>query len=366
MLKEKKIGETEAIALLVTNIATKVYLTTPAVYMHLCENAAWIMVLISGLVSLAFFWFILKYVEFFPEKNLSETAEKVLGPFFGNLIILLVLLLVFLEVAFCFRKYSEMILLVALPEIDIAPVLAVFLVSCAIATYLGAATIAGAAYISFPFALSAVAIICLCSFHLWNSSWMFPVLSKSMGDILLAGVLRSSDYVELIFLYCFADLFYPKQIKSIGVKSIGISTLIFLVVMWAYNLSFPSTVGQENYLPLYTMARNIYLGRFVQRIEAIFVLFWVVSGCIWLSVGFFINCKLLSDMLKLPDFRPLIPAMAILVYSAAIIPQSLPDTILYSDYYLRNYSAFFAFGVPALLIIIAILRGKVEKNDAKK
>jgi len=365
MLKEKKIGETEAIALIVTNICTKVYLTTPAVYIHLCENAAWIMILISGLVTLAFFWFILKYTEFFPEKNLPQTAEYVLGTVPGMLITLLVLLLIFLETAFCFRKYAEMILLVALPEIDIAPVLAIFLISCAIACYFGAGTIAGASYISFPFALSAISIICIFSFHLWNTAWMFPVFSKSFGDIMLAGVLRSSDFIELVLLYCFADLFYPEQIKSIGYKSIGISTLIYVAIIWAYNLSFPSTVGQENYLPLYTMARNIYLGRFVQRIEAIFVLFWVVSGCIWLSIGFYANCRMLSDILKLPDHRPLIPAIAVLVYSTAIIPESLPDTILYSDYYLRNYS-FFSFGVPALLLIIAILRGKVGKVSGKK
>jgi spore germination protein KB len=366
MIKEKKIGTTEAIALLVTCVSTKIYLTTPAIYVNLGGNAAWMMIIISDLATLAFFRFIVKHAEYFPDKTFPETAENVAGFLIGGILSLLLWAFFLVETGLSARKFSEMVVLVALPETSIGVIILVFLASSSVVTYLGLSTVAGAAYLSFPFVVIAIFSICVLSYNLWNISWLFPLFTKGIDQTLLVGILRSSDFIEILPLYVFVDMFYPKQIKRIGYKSISFSTLVLFLIMLTYSLSFPEGVSQEKYLPLYTMARNIYLGRFIQRIEAIFVLFWVLSGCLWISVGFFACSKLLSDLLKLPDYRPLIPAMGVLLYTTAVLPQSMAEVIKYSDIYIRSYSFILVFGLPALLLLIAVLRGKVGKSHAKK
>lgn len=366
MVKVGKIGESEAIALLTTIITTKIFLSYPTIMISYGGSAAWMTVLVSGLTAMAFFWLIVKFVNRYPDTTFPETVENITGPYFGTLIVLFVLFPWLIETAMTLRRFSEMIVVVALPETPISIIMLTFVGSAAIVAYLGIQTIARACYLSFPFSLGAVLLITLLTYPSWNMDWLFPLLGKGIGQVIKYGVFHSSDYLELNVLYIIPLIFYTKQVKRIGYKSIGIALLIFLLVVFTYTLTFPAAVGEEPYLPLYMMARSVYLGRFLQRIEAIFVLFWVISGYLWISTGLFGFCATLTNLLKLPDCRPLIFPTAIIMMAVAFIPANMPDTVFFSDYFYREYSFIPVFGLPALLMFIAAIRRKGAGGSEKK
>ena len=361
-----KIGETEAIALLVTIITSKIYLTFPTVLVDYGGSAAWQIILLSGLVCLLLFGFIYKFMQVMGENNFPATVESLTGPYLGGLIVFLVLLPWLVDVAMTLRRFSEMMIIIALPETPISYVVLCFIGSSAVAAYLGIQTIARACYLSFPFSLGAIILIIVLTYPSWNKDWLFPLMGKGIDRILTYGVLRTSDFGELNFIYVVPLVFYARQVKRIGYKSIGISLVILLTVMITYLLTFPPVVAEEPYLPLYMMARSVYLGRFLQRIEAVFVLFWVISGFLWISAGIYGFVRLLSDYLKLPDYRPLILPSAVVITAIAFIPANLPDVVLFSVYQYRNYSFLWVFGLPAFLLLVARFRGKGALGSAKR
>ncbi len=365
IINQVKIGQSEAIALIVTVLATKVFLTYPAYIVSYGGNAAWQISLISGLVTMVFFWFILKYLERFPDRTFSETAEYITGPYLGGLIVISVLVSWMFEMAITFRGFGELIVMVALPETSIGIIMLIFLSGAGLAAYLGLSTIARACYLAFPFTLGAVLLILVLSYPSWNTDWLFPILGNGVLETIKSSVMRSSDFIELNFIYALPLVFYTHQVKNIGYKSIIITTFILTMIVLFYLLTFPAVVGEEPYIPLYQMARSVYLGRFVQRIEAIFVFFWVVSGYLWVSAGVYGFCHILTQWLKLPDYRPLVLPTLIIIFAVAFIPQSLPDTVLIAGHTYRKFGFILVFGLPVLLLLLAILFGKGGRNNAK-
>jgi spore germination protein KB len=352
-----KIGEKEAIAYIVTTIIGKIFLTYPAVIIAYAANAAWAVVLLSGLVTLFFLYFVVKLVTTFPGKPFPEICRIILGSYLGPVIGILPMVGWIIEEALLLRNFSESMLVVALPETPLSTVVFCFVAACTIAVYLGIENIIRACYISFPFILAAILTIALLSFNTWRTDLLFPLLGKGALPVLKAGIIRSSDFLEVTALYILPILFYSKQVKRIGVRAVIISTAIFLVVIITFSMSFPFPVGEEPYLPLYMMARGVYLSDFLQRIEAIFVIFWVFAGLLLLSAGFYVLCIIFAQTLKLPDYKPLILPMAIITFALAFAPPSLPDAVRLSNYTVREWAWVVFYGIPIILLVVARLRG---------
>jgi len=67
------------------------------------------------------------------------------------------------------------------------------------------------------------------------------------------------------------------------------------------------------------------MGRFLQRIEVAFVFLWVISACIHLALSGYTAARIIQDMLKLPSYKPLLPAFAILGFTFALVPSDVPE-----------------------------------------
>jgi len=366
IINQVKIGQSEAIALMVTVLATKVFLTYPAFIVSLGGSAAWQITLISGLVTLVFFWFILKYLEQFPDRTFPETAEYITGPYLGGLIVISVLVPWLFELAITFRGFGELIVIVALPETSISIIMLIFLICTGLAAYLGLSTIARACYLAFPFTLGAVLLILVLSYPSWNTDWLFPILGNGVLNTIKVGIMRSSDFIELNFIYALPLVFYANQVGKIGYLSIIITMITFVMIVITFQLTIPAVMGQEPYLPLYQMAQSVYLGRFIQRIEVIFVFFWVFSGYLWVSASVYGFCHILTQWLKLPDYRPLVLPTLIIIFAVAFIPQSKPDALSIANHSYRSFGYIQAFGLPVLLLLLAILFGKGGRNNAER
>ena len=366
MNRSIKIGESEGIALITVGIATKIYLSLPMALAHYGGSAAWMISLFSGFLTLIFVWFIFKLLARFPDKTFPAIAEECAGTYLGIIASLTLLICWIIITASPLRSFSEMTIIAALPETPISIIVMTFIIATGVVVFMGLQAIARAAYLALPYLIGAIVIIVVLTFSQWNLDWIFPVFGKGLDQIFIYGVLRTSDYLEVSFLYMFPILFYSKQIKTIGAKGIGLSMAVFLIVIIPYIVSTPAATMEEPYLPMYKLARSVYLGLFLQRIEAIFVLFWVVGGCLWIALGIYGSCQFLADILRVSDYRPLVLPMLLIIFSVAFIPGNLPDTVIIEHLYLRNYGFIPFFGIPIGLLFLAVVRGKGVKGNEKK
>lgn len=103
-------------------------------------------------------------------------------------------------------------------------------------------------------------------------------------------------------------------------------------------------------MPFFEMARLIYLGRFFQHIEAMFILSWVILGALAIAIHFFVVSYLLGRLLNLPVIRPIMPCLAMIMSSLAMIPDNL-NRAVQLDKQLIVFNDAAIYGIPLLLLI---------------
>lgn len=364
MIKEGKFGTYEAIWLLSLLCSAKVLLTYPRTIIDLGGTAGWVIVIIAALVGLLGFQIIASLLKRFPGQNIIEAGKSAAGPIVGSIAAIIYLSFFISATSLFLREFSESIKVMSLPKTPISVLMIVILICAAIIVYLGLEVLARTA--SVVSVLMLVVIIAIVAFLIphYNTSYIFPLLGKGPGKLLTWGAIKSSGFSELLFAgLIVSSVGGWKQVGRAGKIALIISLLLTSIVIALIIMVLGTSAGEEIYLPIFTATKVIFFGRFFQRVEAFFLIFWVPVGLLYVAGGFYASVITFSKMCKIQYYKPLIPAFAVLIFTLAILPHDLPKAIMLDNDILRNYSWFVSFVIPLILLFIAVVRGKKTRSE---
>lgn len=355
--QEGKIGYKEGLALGFTLLGAKTLVPYPTFLVAVGATAAWQVGLVSTAAALAIFWPTAKLMQRFPGAGLGEIADEVAGGV-GALLALGVAVYFSLLGVLLTRNIAEGYIVSILPETP--PSVLVFgLVACAAAaSYRGIEPLGRTALIFLPLAILAAAGLVLLNWNHFHWPWIFPFWGYGLQTTIREGLIQSGANGEILTLLACGYAFRAPDItiragrNAILAAGLAISTftLAFLIVF-----GYPAAVDIP--FPSFLMAQSIYLGRFFQRVESIFVLVGFFTGVVTLSMLFHAAVSLITQVLRLPFHRPLAFPMAVLWFAGAMVP---PDfrTVMEILGSVRSPAGLLAFGLPLLLLVLAKFRGK--------
>ena len=145
---------------------------------------------------------------------------------------------------------------------------------------------------------------------------------------------------------------------------LSISVIMKALTMVVFTLVFGTAVGQARILAFYELARMVYLGRFVQRVEALFIVFWIIIGLMAIALHIYVAVYLLGRLLDLPSLRPLFPIAIILAASLSAMPEDLSITMELEELAIRTLFNVGLYGIPLLLLVLSVWKGKRKAGDA--
>lgn len=356
-IRDGHIGYAEAIALIVIYVSAKIILPLPAYIVKEGQGASWLVIAI-GLVAaiLAFLplaWLLKKY----PEQNIVRITETVMGKYLGvffNIIYFLYFIIVF---AVGVREFSEIIKTAVLPLTPISVLIGLIISASVFGAYQGIESISRGNWLFTPFIILALLIILLGILPFSQPTYIFPLLGTGALPVLKAGIFRTLLFSDIIFLGILASFIRSNQeIKKIGMLSLIISGITMIAVVVVFYIVFLEQSTKMTF-PLYQMARLIFFGRFVTRIEVIFVFIWVFIGLIRFSANLFAAAVVLAETLKLSNYKPLLFPITIIVYAISLIPLSFP-AVLELDVPRYIISAVAGVILPFIVFLVALVRNK--------
>jgi spore germination protein KB len=362
MLKEGKFGCFETMWLLVLFCCTKLILGLPRTMVMLGGAAGWMIPLISAIPVLLGFTAIVLLLKHFPGQTIIEAGIGAAGPIIGNLAATGYLIFFVATTAMVLREFTESIKIMTLPMTPLPVILLSFFLASVVCVYLGLEVCAGLSVIIAIPMLVVIVLIMILVYREYNFTYLFPLLGKGPQKLLLWGMIKSSNYSEIIFAGLLINSVGGwQQTFKTGIKAIVLSMLVTTTVTAVIIMTLNAQMAEEFYLPLFRLTKEITIGRFFQRAEALFIIIWTLVGLLYCTLGLYAATVIFARMLKASYYKPLVPAMAILILTVAFSPHDMKAAAVLDNEIIRVYSWLISFGAPLIILLIAELRGYKPK-----
>jgi spore germination protein (amino acid permease) len=358
-----RVGSFEAITLIINLICTKLFLYYGRMTAEDAATAGWMSAIVSGLAAFIMFIVIIRLFKRFGELDIIDISEiaggKVLKVIAGTVITTGLFFLTVIVV----RKFTEDMKIVSLPSSPLSYVMSIFIIGIVVACFFGMEALLRFHAIVIPIIGAGYLLILAGVMPKFDITNLTPIFGTGVDDIVIKGFLRSSVYCELLVLFLLPPFLGGyKKVRKVGYISFLSSAAFLVIGSLAYTLVFPYPSSLEPFLPIYNITRMISLGRFFQRIESVFVFIWAMAALMYLTSIFYFMIYTFAKTAGLMHTRPLVLPFAVIVFSAAFMPDSLVEVINMESKYTNNIAWIVTFVFTGLILITASLRKRAGKG----
>lgn len=361
-MDEGKIGVREAIWLVTLAISAKAFFASPSMLVGLVGNTGWYMTLVSALTALVGFLFIVLLQKRFPGKDIMEIFDRTLGRFLGFAFSGLLALYLLFKGITRIAEFNEVIKVYVFPLSPNWFITGIYVVCVFTLCMLGLESIARFAKLFIGFMLAGFFVVLVLNAQNYHPNYLYPILGYGLDKTLLQGVVRSSVYGEVILLAVFApSLQGIKHIQREGMTGIALSAALICLSLLSYTLTFPYYMARDITAPMYEMATLIDYGRFLQRVEPIFLFIWITGTLISTTIVVYSFFWVYCQIFRIQDKKPICIAGCILLYASALMHKDI-EAILDYVRWIRNYGSIFVFILPLISLAAALIRKKGEKD----
>lgn len=359
MKKKTIFGNWEATTIILNLICTKIFLNYPRFAAEVGGTASWIFTIYISVLALLGFTVIQILYRPFEGKDLLDVAELAAGNVGRVLTGLVIIACAGWSATSYLRVFSENMKLISLTTSPLSFVELFFVVCFVIGTYLGMESLSRLHAFAAPFIAVGFLMIMLGVVNYIDLTNLLPILGNGPEAIFINGAPKVSIFYETLFLYLLTPFIKRHEnLKATGYWSVGLSSLFLLVSSLVFSSVFPYPSSLERNIPIFHIARLIKLGRFLQRVEAIFVFIWAASSLLYISVCFYFVLFAFQKAFRLDYYKPLIIPFAIIIMSVSFIPSDFNEVVDYEINYFRNWSWIAAFVMPIVLLVLARIRNR--------
>jgi len=195
-----------------------------------------------------------------------------------------------------------------------------------------------------------------------NFASLLPVEPLAiLYDALLFSRYYAFGMIILLFAHGLSDREHSLGLFNKAQLTVGI--LISLVI-----IAILGTVGElAEGMPYanFSMVRIISLGEFIQNLDALFVVIWLIA--VFASFFIFWSGSLLTlqQALRLKDYRPFGLASAyIIAITALSVANNSQEFLQLRLHVLVNINLGFLIGIPILTVIVGAFRGKFSRKSS--
>lgn len=356
-----KLGTYGSICLITTLIITKVFISTPALYVQHSLSAGWLEVLLSGLFEILILFIILKLMSIF-DGDIIDISNKVFGKAGRILTGSISLIVVGVCCAAVARSFAELIRNTIIRGHSYESIIFYVILCAILAAFFGIHSQVNLNGLIIPWVGIAIVIILLINLSRYSITNIQPVFGNGLTNVFKNALLRNASYFELgIILFITPFLRDKRTVKQISFTALSLSISIVTLVTLTYQLAVPYEAAKTFAIPLYQMTRMLKAGTFFQRIEPLNIFLWGSVMLIYTGVGLWLIAHIFKKTFTLSDDKPMIYIFAVIIGILALLPGS--ETSVERIYsFLMTYSYIAYPLIPLVFLILASLFSKNKSS----
>lgn len=339
-------------------LGAKVFLMTPSFLADRVGTSAWLTALIATPLALLGLVGWLKWSSATSDLAVVPALRKTLGRFLGDLVAFLIVLTCLAGGALNTRVVAGGAVIGLLPQFPIEVILAVGVFISVYAAWLGLETVARVAVIFAPLTVVSMVAVIAGASRFVDLRNLFPFWGLGIAETLKEGAINTGLFAVMPGIMAWKSYVRtPKDMSRGSHGGVFLAGLILVIGTAIATTVFPYPEIARIIDPLGILARAVYLGPFLPRLEALFTFVWFFTTSVQLSVLFIIALIFLSQLTGTHTIRPLVPSVALLVFAGAALPPNIlyPGRVLHEILFRETGVALVFLGW--VLYLVARLRG---------
>lgn len=156
----------------------------------------------------------------------------------------------------------------------------------------------------------------------------------------------------------FPAVLQPEEIQRCMLMGGFAGGVVLVLIILLCILVLGHTLTSQDLYPSYSMAFQIIIGNWLQRIEAVMATLWFVSIFFKMALSLYVICRGIAQLLRLQDYRAItVPVGLLMMFPAVTFTPNIAQIyVLTKIWPFLDITAGFFF--PLLLLTIAIVRKK--------
>ncbi|QCJ41321.1 spore gernimation protein [Bacillus sp. S3] len=361
-----------AILVILFSVGTTI-LTIPGSLAHEVKQDAWIASIIGTCISFLMVALYIAIGKLFPAMTLVEIMETLLGKWVGKTVSLSFVYFSFLNASELLNFVGYFMTTQIMPDTPIEAIQIIFACILIMGISLGLETLARSAEVLFPlflFLFFLLVISVLLTPDLWTFKNIQPIMNSEIKPMIRAVLIFSGVFTlpSIVLLMIFPiSVNQRKKAEKNFYIAIGIAGVCFIILITLTLLVLgPETSSRQMY-PSYALAKEIKVGEFLQRIEAILAIIWVITIFFKMSIYFYASIIGFVQTLNIKDYRPLmLPLGMILVIISLLVHPNVTHSTRYDKDIWPIYALLYGVVLPILLLVVYSVRKIIHHKKHKK
>ncbi|AOZ92162.1 GerAB/ArcD/ProY family transporter [Paenibacillus crassostreae] len=301
-------------------------LNIPSMIGSIAKQDSWISATLALAIGLIILPLYIHLGNRFSHAIFSWYTEKVLSKWVGRVVSLLFFVSYpFLITILSLRNVGDFVTIEVMTDTPIQAIHFMMILVVIMGVRLGLEPLARTAELFFPFVILLVLIFTLLVSPQIDIHNIQPVLEEGFKPVLNASLVAIAyPFVESgILIVLFPHVNRSQQNGKSLFTGILIGGLFLVIVTILSTLVLGEDMANRLY-PSYTLAKKISIGNFLERIEVIIAVIWIVTIFIRVTLLFYVSIIGIAQTLNLKEYRFLIYPMAIILitFSQIVFPNT--------------------------------------------
>ncbi len=194
-----------------------------------------------------------------------------------------------------------------------------------------------------------------------------PILGDGYQNIFISGLTNLFAFSIIVFFFFFKPLLKNSfDFPKVTIISFVISWVLLLLTIISLLIVFPVTNASSNLNFLYSLARKIDLGNFLQRLDAVFIMLWILCIFSYLSIITHIINTILKKITLSSNRSMFSYFVAITLLGMCLIPLNIAQ-IKFIQSTVYKYAILGSFALAFIILLFANFKFKhTQKAGGKK
>lgn len=364
MTNNYKLQKYEAICIILIVMINKLILNVPFYITNLVGTGAIVNLLYIGILGLIFVLILNFLFKEFPNSDILDISKFLGGKILEKIISFIFLCAFFLVSYITLIDFANMIKIIYFEESPLIFILLFFMIGITIANLVGFRSIVRTISLVIPFTLISILIALLGVHDQFSFDKFAPIFGYNYKTTFLNGLTNIySLYIIAYYFFIMPLLKDPTEFKKITIVSYIISWILLFLTSVSILTLFPITNDTQGLNSIYLLARKIEFGDFLQRLDALFVLLWLVSIFCYLSLCIFMINRILEKSTHLVDSKAITYSSVSILFGLCLLPFNIAVNRFIENTIYRYLIIGLIFVLCFLIILFANIKAKFKKRS---